>query len=156
MLEIDTPETFDLLIESTTQGPPLIVDCGAPWCDPCKKAAPIYERLSRKFKGTFVKLNIDDEDLSEMALEFGMTKIPYFMIFKDGTQVNDGLQNSGESQIEEFFSKHLDQEEDAGKIIEEKVQRIFNEGEALEVLQNALKQACSEIQSMFDMKFDER
>ncbi len=41
---------------------PVIVDCYADWCQPCKKLTPVLENLTLKYEGKFklVKLNIDN------------------------------------------------------------------------------------------------
>ena len=41
---------------------PLILDCYAEWCAPCKKLTPILEKVTQENEGKFrlVKLNIDN------------------------------------------------------------------------------------------------
>ena len=41
---------------------PIILDCYADWCQPCKKLMPVLEELAQSHEGKFklVKLNIDN------------------------------------------------------------------------------------------------
>ncbi len=41
---------------------PIILDCYADWCQPCKKLTPVLEQITQQHEGKFklVKLNIDD------------------------------------------------------------------------------------------------
>ena len=41
---------------------PIILDCYADWCQPCKKLTPVLEQITQQHEGKFklVKLNIDN------------------------------------------------------------------------------------------------
>lgn len=41
---------------------PIILDCYADWCQPCKKLTPIIEKITQENGGKFklIKLNIDN------------------------------------------------------------------------------------------------
>jgi thioredoxin len=58
---------------------PCVVDFYADWCAPCRKAAPVMEELSEKYKGKilFYKVNTDEE--RELASMFHITGIPAFL-----------------------------------------------------------------------------
>ncbi len=58
---------------------PCVVDFYADWCAPCRKASPVMDELSEKYKGKvlFYKVNTDEE--SELASMFHITGIPAFL-----------------------------------------------------------------------------
>ncbi|MEM9217687.1 MAG: thioredoxin [Cyanobacteria bacterium P01_F01_bin.150] len=63
---------------------PLVVDCTASWCGPCKLVAPLMDRLaaSHEGKASVVKLDIDENQA--IAREYGIRSIPAVLLFKNG------------------------------------------------------------------------
>lgn len=65
----------------------VFVDFYAEWCGPCKVTGPIITELSEEMKDMrFVKVNVDENP--ELAQNYSVFSIPTFVIFKDGTPVN--------------------------------------------------------------------
>lgn len=60
----------------------VIVDFWAPWCNPCKSFAPIYEELSEKYPD-IVFAKVDTEAEQQLAGEFQIRSIPTLMIFRE-------------------------------------------------------------------------
>ena len=73
---------------------PLLVDCWAPWCPPCRMIAPTMDQLAAESGGRYVvaKLNVDDNPRT--ATQFRVEGIPALLIFKNGQLVEKlvGLQ----------------------------------------------------------------
>ena len=67
---------------------PVLVDCWAPWCQPCLIVAPIVEELADEYQGKvkFCKLNVDEN--SDIAARYGIMSIPTLLIFKEGKVVD--------------------------------------------------------------------
>ena len=67
---------------------PVIVDFWAPWCTPCLRMAPTFERLAGEYadKITFAKLNTDDNQNTPTRL--GIQGIPTMIIFQGGREVD--------------------------------------------------------------------
>jgi len=80
------------LFSSTTY---VAVDFYADWCPPCKTIAPIYESLATKHAVdgvlAFAKVNVDH--VQDVAQKYGVTAMPTFMFFKEGSQVAVNGQN---------------------------------------------------------------
>eukprot|EP00252_Welwitschia_mirabilis_P013333 TRINITY_DN29375_c0_g1_i1.p1 TRINITY_DN29375_c0_g1~~TRINITY_DN29375_c0_g1_i1.p1 ORF type:complete len:188 (-),score=29.79 TRINITY_DN29375_c0_g1_i1:57-620(-) len=67
-----------------------IVYFTASWCGPCKAMSPIVENLGRSLPNvTFLKLDIDEENLSNTLRTSGVASVPTFHFYKNGTKVAD-------------------------------------------------------------------
>lgn len=62
---------------------PVIVDFWAPWCQPCKRIAPILEQIAESRDDvTILKLNVDDNPTTTMT--YSITSIPTVARFESG------------------------------------------------------------------------
>lgn len=81
-----TAQTFDQEVLKSTL--PVLVDFWAPWCGPCKAAAPLVQQTANDYasKLKVVKFNVD----SDMTIpsNYGIQGIPTFLIFKGGVCVD--------------------------------------------------------------------
>jgi thioredoxin len=67
---------------------PVLLDCWAEWCGPCRMLTPVLEQLSAESQGryTIAKLNVDENP--QTAAQFGIRSIPTMLIFKNGALVD--------------------------------------------------------------------
>jgi len=85
MVQELTEETFQELIQSDT---PIIVDFWASWCGPCKMLAPVFEEVSKEYKGKLNFAKISTEEHPNVASENAITGIPCLVIFHKGEEVD--------------------------------------------------------------------
>ena len=69
-------------------GPPVMVDCWAPWCGPCRVVGPIMDQLAAEANGRYriAKLNVDENPMT--ASRYQIASIPTMLIFKNGSLVD--------------------------------------------------------------------
>ena len=98
-----TDATFEEEVEKSSL--PVLLDCWAPWCGPCKMLAPTIDQLAEELAGSIkvAKLNVDEN--SQTAVKFGIMSIPTMLIFKDGEAVDRLVGVQPKAAIEEHLAK---------------------------------------------------
>ena len=91
--------TFNDLVVQRSLTTPVLVDCWADWCGPCKALTPILESLTHSYQGKFelVKVNIDEAPQVAMALR--IQSVPFMILFIEGRPVDALVGNQTESEL---------------------------------------------------------
>ena len=91
--------------EEAIKGDKVIVDFWATWCPPCQMIGPKYAAISEmdEYKGiTFCKVDVDNN--GEAAQAAGISCMPTFKVYKNGTEV-DKLEGASEQGIKDMCAK---------------------------------------------------
>jgi thioredoxin 1 len=75
---------------------PVLVDCWAPWCMPCRAHQPILENVADEFQDTALITFLNIEENREAAYRLNIHSIPTLVIFNDGEETRRlfGLQKA--------------------------------------------------------------
>jgi thioredoxin 1 len=75
---------------------PVLVDCWAPWCMPCRAQQPILEKVADRLQGKTLITSLNIEENREAAYRLNIHSIPTLVIFNDGEETRRffGLQKA--------------------------------------------------------------
>lgn len=88
--------------ESFVKKGPVLIDFYADWCMPCLTMSPVFEELSKKFKGKIKFGKVDISENKELAQKFRISTIPNFIFLKDGKVKEQFI---GTMYLEDFEAK---------------------------------------------------
>ena len=107
-----TDATFAQDVIQRSHEIPVIVDCWAPWCGPCRVLGPILEKLAYERDGQvqLVKVNTDENPQVAQALQ--VEGIPAVFAFVGGQLVNKFVGAIPEEQVRAFYDSLVPSEAD--------------------------------------------
>ena len=65
---------------------PILVDFHTQWCAPCKKMAPIMDKLQKEFEGKAKILRIDVDTSKEIGTAHKVRGVPVLALFIEGEE----------------------------------------------------------------------
>jgi thioredoxin 2 len=86
--QVVTDSTFASEVVNASASLPVLVDCWAEWCGPCRMIAPVLDQLAAESGGRYkiAKLNVDENP--QTSAQFQIRSIPTMLIFKNGKMVD--------------------------------------------------------------------
>ncbi|OLS21316.1 MAG: Thioredoxin C-1 [Candidatus Heimdallarchaeota archaeon LC_3] len=101
--KIDLKEFQELIQNDST---PLVVDCYADWCQPCKYSSPLFEKMSKEFPlAKFVKVNVDEQP--QLAGAFQVRGVPSFFVLR-GKNVVGSVVGADIKKLEKLVRKEIE------------------------------------------------
>lgn len=83
-----TDASFARDVLAASQARPVLLDCWAAWCGPCRMIAPIIDELAAESAGRYSVAKLDVDANPNTAAQFGVRSIPMLFIFKNGQAVD--------------------------------------------------------------------
>jgi putative thioredoxin len=130
---------------------PVLLDCWAPWCAPCKSLKPILEKLAQEYGGRFVLAKINTDEAPQISQALQIRSIPLVVLIANGRPVDQFQGALPESQVRAFLDKHLGPQVSEADLLREEAKTAPDAATALAMLQEALALEPGHTEVMLDM-----
>jgi thioredoxin 2 len=67
---------------------PVLLDCWAAWCGPCRMIAPTIDQLAAESAGRYVVAKLNTDENPRTAAQFRIDSIPTLLVFHHGQLVD--------------------------------------------------------------------
>ena len=85
---------------------PVLVDCWAPWCGPCRQMAPAFVQAAGMLEPKVRLAKVDTEAQQALAARFGIRSIPTLALFRGGREVARQAGAMGAADIVRWVNSH--------------------------------------------------
>ncbi|MDH3413627.1 MAG: thioredoxin [Gammaproteobacteria bacterium] len=137
IFDVDEHE-FESRVIDASREIPVAVDFWAEWCAPCRSLAPVLEKVVTSLAGEVRLAKVNTDQNQTLAGALGIRSLPTVKLFKHARVVDEFFGAYPESQLREFFARHLDQQSDAISKQAQDLLRSGNTEQALALLRDAV------------------
>nr|WP_298414995.1 co-chaperone YbbN [uncultured Halomonas sp.] len=129
IVDVDMTNFQQVVLEGSTTLP-VLLDCWAPWCEPCKTLTPILEKLAKEYNGAFVLAKLNIEEHQQIAAQLGIRSVPDVKLISQG-QLYDQFQGAlPEKQIREWLAQYIEAPQEIPASPEEQAEAALAAGDA--------------------------
>jgi putative thioredoxin len=102
-----TDADFEMAVLDKSIDVPVLLDCWAPWCGPCRSLTPVLEKLAKDYHGRFVLAKVNTDENPQVAAALRVRSIPMVTLFVGGRPVDQFMGALPEGQVRQFLDHHL-------------------------------------------------
>lgn len=98
---ITTSAQFEKLVKNNSV---VVVDFTAKWCGPCRRIAPVFDDLAKKFYDVlFVKVDVDK--CPEISENYNIRAMPTFVVVRNMSEVSR-IEGADEDRLVSLVEKY--------------------------------------------------
>ncbi len=100
-----TEDNFETEVKKSAL--PVLLEFGAPWCQPCKRLEPILTQLAAEWQGKVRLCKVDVDVSPNLAMQYQVMGVPTVILFRQGQVLErvSGLQTR--DRLVDKFLPHL-------------------------------------------------
>jgi putative thioredoxin len=144
-----TEANFEAQVLELSLQVPVLLDCWAPWCGPCRSLGPVLEKLASEYGGRFVLAKLNTDEAPQLSAALRIRSIPQCFLFVGGQLADQFTGALPEGKLRAFLDKHLGPQVDPVQALRDEAGAL--EGDAAEQL---LRQGLAELPGHAELTLD--
>jgi putative thioredoxin len=141
---------FETSVIARSMEVPVLLDCWAPWCGPCKSLTPILEKVVRSLDGKVVLAKLNSDDNPGLAQALRLRSIPHVLLIKQGQVADQFTGALPEGQVRKFLERHVSGLSEA-ELLRQEAAEAPDAATAEAILHEALQLEPGNAQALLDL-----
>jgi len=130
---------------------PVLLDCWAPWCGPCRNLKPVLEKLVRDYGGRFVLAKLNTDEAPQISAALQIRSIPLVVLFVGGRPVDQFMGALPEGQVRAFLDKHIGEQVSEAEALRAEAAEATDAQQAEMLLSEALRLEPGNAEVLLDL-----
>ncbi|MBL8288390.1 MAG: tetratricopeptide repeat protein [Rubrivivax sp.] len=149
-----TEADFEARVLEASLDVPVLLDCWAPWCGPCRSLGPVLEKVVTSLGGRVLLAKINTDEAPNISAALRIRSIPLVVLFIGGRPVDQFVGALPEGQVRQFLDKHLAKMAPPGSPVDElrkAAAESADPAEAEQILEEVLHVDPQHAQTLMDL-----